>query len=108
MTGCWNRLTPTHYLNAEQYKDILKNFDTYKADLGMVLAKKFGYITVIATVPGSPAAQAGLPRATCLNRSKASPPRYAARLCQLLLKAHRIRRSSFRSAPPSLSRKSLR
>lgn len=48
------------YLNAEQYKEYLKNFDTYKGDLGMVLAKKFGYITVVSVIPGSPGAKAGL------------------------------------------------
>ncbi len=48
------------YLNAEQYKEYLKNFDTYKGDLGMVLAKKFGYITVVSVIPDSPAAKAGL------------------------------------------------
>src|SRR6201981_1472640 len=43
------------YLNAPHYKEYLKDFDTYKGDLGMVLAKKFGYITIVAVVPGSPA-----------------------------------------------------
>ena len=58
------------YLNAEQYKDYLKNFDTYKGDLGMVLAKKFGYITVVATIPGSPAANAGLTTGDMLESIK--------------------------------------
>jgi len=48
------------YLNAPHYKEYLKDFDTYKGDLGMVLAKKFGYITIVAVVPGSPADKAGL------------------------------------------------
>lgn len=48
------------YLNAEQYKEYLKNFDTYRGDLGLVLAKKFGYIAVVGAVPGSPGAKAGL------------------------------------------------
>ena len=48
------------YLNAAHYREYLKNFDTYKGDLGMVLAKKFGYITIVAVVPGSPADKAGL------------------------------------------------
>ncbi|MDQ6665957.1 MAG: S41 family peptidase [Acidobacteriota bacterium] len=48
------------YLNAEQYKEYLKNYDTYRGDLGLVLAKKFGYITVVSAVPNSPAAKAGL------------------------------------------------
>ena len=48
------------YLNATQYKDYLKSSDAYRADLGMVLAKKYGYIVVVSVVPGSPADKAGL------------------------------------------------
>ena len=48
------------YLNAAHYKEYLKNFDTFKGDVGMVLAKKFGYITIVSVVPGSPADKAGL------------------------------------------------
>jgi carboxyl-terminal processing protease len=58
------------YLNAEQYKEYLKNFDSYKGDLGMVLAKKFGYITVVSVVPGSPAAKAGLTTGDMLESIK--------------------------------------
>lgn len=48
------------YLNADQYKDYLKNQDTKKAEVGLVLSKKFGYVGVVGAVPGSPAAKAGL------------------------------------------------
>jgi carboxyl-terminal processing protease len=48
------------YLNADQYKDYLKNKDINKAGVGMVLSKKFGYVGVVGVVPGSPAAKAGL------------------------------------------------
>lgn len=48
------------YLNADQYKEYLKNFDTYRGDVGMVLSKKYGYIAIVDVVPGSPAAEAGL------------------------------------------------
>ena len=48
------------YLNAPHYKEYLKDFDTHKGDVGMVLAKKFGYITIVSVVPGSPADKAGL------------------------------------------------
>ncbi len=58
------------YLNADQYKDYLKNYDTYKGDLGMVLAKKFGYITVVSVIPGSPAAKAGLTTGDMLESIK--------------------------------------
>ncbi len=47
------------YLNADQYKQYLKNKDTKKADVGLVLAKRFGYMAVEDAIPGSPAAKAG-------------------------------------------------
>jgi carboxyl-terminal processing protease len=48
------------YLNADQYKDYLKNRDVKRADVGLILSKKFGYVGVVGVVPGSPAAKAGL------------------------------------------------
>ena len=48
------------YLNASQFKEYVKNFDSFKGDLGLVLAKKYGYITVVSVVPGSPADKAAL------------------------------------------------
>ncbi len=58
------------YLNPEQYKDYLKNYDAYRGDLGMVLAKKFGYITIVSVVPGSPAANVGLTTGDMLDSIK--------------------------------------
>jgi carboxyl-terminal processing protease len=61
MNGLLESIDPyASYLNAGQYKDYLKNYDTYRGDLGMVLAKKFGYITIVSVIPGSPADKAGL------------------------------------------------
>jgi carboxyl-terminal processing protease len=48
------------YLNADQYKQYLKAKDSKKADVGLVLAKRFGYMAVEDAIPGSPAAKAGL------------------------------------------------
>src|SRR6267378_3205724 len=48
------------YLNADQYKEYLKNRDAYKGDVGLVLSKRAGYIGVVSALPGSPAAQAGI------------------------------------------------
>jgi carboxyl-terminal processing protease len=48
------------YLNADQYKDYLKNKDAHKAAVGLVLAKKFGFVGIVGVVPGSPAGKAGL------------------------------------------------
>ncbi len=47
------------YLNADQYKDYLKNKDVQKAGLGLAISKRFGYIGVVSALPGSPAAKAG-------------------------------------------------
>jgi carboxyl-terminal processing protease len=47
------------YLNSDQYKDYLKNKDVKRADVGLLLSKKFGYVGVVGVVPGSPAAKAG-------------------------------------------------
>jgi carboxyl-terminal processing protease len=47
------------YLNADQYKDYLKNKDAKRAEVGLILSKKFGYVGVVGVVPGSPAAKAG-------------------------------------------------
>lgn len=48
------------YLNADQYKEYLKNYETFKGDVGLVLSKRFGYIGVVSAIPGSPGAKAGL------------------------------------------------
>jgi carboxyl-terminal processing protease len=61
VNGMLEALDPyASYLNANQFKEYVKNHDAYKGDLGMVLAKKFGYITVVSVVPGSPADKAQL------------------------------------------------
>ena len=46
------------YLNADQYRDYLKNKDVKRADVGLILSKKFGYVGVVGTITGSPAAKA--------------------------------------------------
>jgi len=48
------------YLNATQYGDYMKNKDAHRADVGLILSKKFGWLGVLDTVPNSPAAKAGL------------------------------------------------
>jgi len=46
------------YLNADQYRDYLKNKDLKRADVGLILSKKFGYVGVVGTITGSPAGKA--------------------------------------------------
>src|SRR4030081_57175 len=48
------------YLNADQYREYLKNKDAKRADVGLILSKKSGYVGVVGVVPNSPAAKAGL------------------------------------------------
>ena len=47
------------YLNADQYKQYLKSKEGTRASVGLVLAKRFGYMAVEDAIPGSPAAKAG-------------------------------------------------
>src|SRR6201984_3848913 len=35
------------YLNADQYKEYVKTKDVKKADIGLMLSKKFGYVGVV-------------------------------------------------------------
>ncbi|MDQ6677284.1 MAG: S41 family peptidase [Acidobacteriota bacterium] len=60
LTGMLESIDPfASYLNAQQYKEYLKDFDSHRGDIGVVLAKKYGYMTVVGVVPGSPAAKSG-------------------------------------------------
>ena len=61
INGMLESLDPyASYLNAEQYKEYLKSKQTTKADVGLVLSRRFGYLTVVDALPGSPAAKAGM------------------------------------------------
>jgi len=51
------------YLNADQYKEYLKTKDLKRADVGLIISKKYGYlgeVGVVDAIPGSAAAKAGL------------------------------------------------
>jgi carboxyl-terminal processing protease len=48
------------YLNADQYREYTKSANVKRADVGLILSKKSGYVGVVGVVPGSPAAKAGL------------------------------------------------
>ncbi len=48
------------YLNAAQYKDYKDHKSQAKGDVGAVVSKRFGYASVVAVIPGSPADKAGV------------------------------------------------
>jgi carboxyl-terminal processing protease len=48
------------YLNADQYRQYEKGYDTGKAGVGLVLAKRYGYVAVVDAIPGSPADKANI------------------------------------------------
>ncbi len=75
------------YLNAEQYKDYLKEKDKKRADVGLILSKRSGYLGVVGVVPNSPAAKAGLGTLDMIESIKGigtrdMPLAYAAMLLQ--------------------------
>jgi carboxyl-terminal processing protease len=48
------------YLNADQFRQYEKSQDSSKAGLGLVLAKRYGYVAAVDTLPGSPAEKANI------------------------------------------------
>jgi carboxyl-terminal processing protease len=48
------------YLNADQYKQYQRAKQNPKSGVGLILARRLGYIGVLDAIPGSPAAKAGL------------------------------------------------
>ncbi|HEY2843336.1 MAG TPA: S41 family peptidase [Bryobacteraceae bacterium] len=61
ITGMLESLDPfASYLNADQYKQYQKEKGTGKGDVGLTLARRLGYLTVVDALPGSAAAKAGL------------------------------------------------
>ncbi len=61
INGMLESLDPyASYLSADQYTQYRKSKESPKADVGLVLSRRFGYLTVVDALPGSPAAKAGL------------------------------------------------
>lgn len=48
------------YLNKDQYEQYLKTRGQKRPEVGLILSKRFGYISVVDAIPGSPADKAGL------------------------------------------------
>ncbi|MBI2685576.1 MAG: carboxyl-terminal protease [Acidobacteria bacterium] len=61
LNGLLESLDPyASYLSADQFKQWQKTKAEAKGWTGLVLAKRFGYVAVVDSVPGSPADKAGL------------------------------------------------
>src|SRR5579862_4328710 len=61
INGMLETLDPfASYLNAAQYKQYQKEKGSAKADVGLTLARRLGYLSVVDALPGSAAAKAGL------------------------------------------------
>jgi carboxyl-terminal processing protease len=63
------------YLTADQYRDYLKNKDAKRADVGLVLSKRYGTIFVVDAAPGSPAAKAGFTTGDMIESIKGAATR---------------------------------
>jgi len=61
ITGMLESLDPfASYLNADQYKQYEKEKGSLKGDVGLTLARRAGYLTVVDALSGSASAKAGL------------------------------------------------
>jgi carboxyl-terminal processing protease len=58
------------YLSADQYKQYLKSSQETKADVGLVLSRRYGYVGIVDAIPGSPAAKTGLTTGDVLEAIK--------------------------------------
>src|SRR5579875_1645461 len=48
------------YMSADQFRQYEKGEDTAKAGVGLILAKRYGYVAVVDSLPGSPAEKANI------------------------------------------------
>jgi carboxyl-terminal processing protease len=48
------------YLSADQFKQYLKAKESPRASTGLVLSRRYGYVSVVASIPGTPAHVLGL------------------------------------------------
>ena len=61
ITGMLESLDPfASYLNADQFKQYEKEKGTLKGEVGLTLARRAGYLTIVDALPGSASAKAGL------------------------------------------------
>lgn len=48
------------YMNADQFRQYEKSEDTAQAGVGLIVAKRYGYVAVVDVLPGSPADKASI------------------------------------------------
>jgi carboxyl-terminal processing protease len=61
INGLLESLDPfASYLNADQYKQYQATKQSGKADVGLILSRRLGYIGIVDAIPGSPADKLGL------------------------------------------------
>jgi len=71
LNGMLEALDPyASYLSADQYKQYLKSSQETKADVGLVLSRRYGYVGIVDAIPGSPAAKTGLTTGDVLEAIK--------------------------------------
>ena len=76
LQGLLESLDPySSYLTPEQYKEYEKRKVGQEGGLGLVISKRFGVVFILATLPGSPAAKAGLQVADQLEAVDGKPTR---------------------------------
>ncbi len=61
INGMLESLDPyASYLDGDQYKQYQASLSSHKPQVGLLLSKRFGYMTIVDAIPGSPAAKASL------------------------------------------------
>ncbi|MBZ5544096.1 MAG: PDZ domain-containing protein [Acidobacteriia bacterium] len=63
------------YFTPQEYQEYLKRPDAGPASVGIFLAKRLGFATVVSVLPGSPAEKAGVKPGDLIDRVENSPTR---------------------------------
>src|SRR5271165_5295437 len=63
------------YFTAQEYQEYLEHPDPGPASIGIFLSKRYGFATVVAVLPGSPAEKAGIKTGDLIDRVETMPTR---------------------------------
>jgi len=63
------------YFTAQEYQEYLEHPEPGPASIGIFLSKRYGFATVVAVLPGSPAEKAGIKTGDLIDRVEAMPAR---------------------------------